>query len=96
MAQHDCRVIDLSLEGIGLLIEDKYDINLSDNLEVQFKTDADKEGRVGVMMYTVKCKVVRIEPKQGYVIYGCRMTSAKNIEKLVMNKQRENLKVLVR
>lgn len=96
MVQHDCRVLDLSLEGIGLLIEDKYDIALNDNLEIQFKTDSEKEGKDSFMMYTIRCKVIRIEPKQGYIRYGCRITSAKNIEKLVMNKQRENLKLLVR
>ena len=96
MVQRKCIIRDLSVSGIGLLIDKMQAVNLSDTLQLQFQLDNDGRGVNGVTLYTLTCKVIRISDEDGMWHCGCILIHAPSIDKVVMQRQREDLRAVIR
>lgn len=96
MVQRKCIIKDLSVSGIGLLIDKMQAVNLSDTLQLQFQLDNDGRGVNGVTLYTLTCKVIRIADEGGMWYCGCILIHAPSIDKVVMQRQREDLRAVIR
>ena len=96
MVQRKCIIRDLSVSGIGLLIDKMQAVNLSDTLQLQFQLDNDGRGVNGVTLYTLTCKVIRIADEGGMWHCGCILIHAPSIDKVVMQRQREDLRAVIR
>ena len=96
MVQRKCFIKDLSVRGAGLLIDQSQDISLNDTLQIQFQLDDDGRGANGITLYTLTCKVIRIVDEGRNWHCGCILITAPNIDKVVMQRQREELRAIIR
>lgn len=97
MVQKDCHVKDLSSTGIGLEVDKAYNIELENELEIQFSFEnMDLSG--SLTLYTIRAKVLRKLSYDGEKDYlGCTIIKKdSSVDKLVMRKQREEVRKLIK
>lgn len=95
---HDTILKDLSITGLGLMLSNKYNLNIGDKLEVTFHDEEKSDLKKDYIStkYVLKAEIVRIQKYSDTVnIIGCtlNMEDNSNISKLINKKQQERMKL---
>lgn len=97
MVQKECHIKDLSSTGIGIEVDASYEVEIGAELEIQFSFE-NKEIFGILTLYTIRAKVLRkISYGEEKNYLGCVIIKKDNsIDKLVMLKQRDEVRKLIK